>query len=158
MENRILLCKVPDTSMYFCIYQAICTKQTGDRSIELRVSGHKNLGKPPGKVGSLGPFSFWGTLGRVCFAASAADYTKFFILHRHGEAGTLVGKGAAVLVSGAYEQVFHTLLRTHVEKSVLWLSTWEKAREIVGILSFLAARPHTIHSVPTPLYAVSTSC
>lgn len=158
MENRVLLCEMPNTSPYSCVYQAICPKQTGDCSIDLRVWGHKNLGKPPGKVGSLGPFSFLGTIGRACFAAAATNYTKFFILHRHGEAERLVGKRQPFWVAGAYEQVFHTLLRTHVEKSVLWLSTRKKAREAVGILSFFAARPHTIHSVPTPLYAVSTSC
>ena len=82
--------------------------------------------------------------------AKSWNYTKFPDSHRSGEKRSDVENRCGFWLLKAYEQVFHTLLRTHVENCETHLSTQRIARKTLDIPKVSTPLQHPLHSLSTP--------
>lgn len=165
MENWILLCNLPLCPFQFTLPTALFTKNGNGTYFRTPRFIRSFSGKATGQTTHFAFLFPFRLRAGAKFAPIAGNYTKFLTLHRCERNPHSVGKACGFWFPKRYEQFFHILLRTHVEKWTFSLSTMEKYRETLTKQmyftpnrSFSAIHPHRIHSLPTPTYAVSTSC
>lgn len=132
MENSIFLCNLPISHFHSHPCRQFCPKFRREHFFVHLDLSEGSLGKLPCKLPTLLPYPTNGPLFRHRSCQNSRNYTKYFLLHRSGRNPHAVGKQCGKRFPEGYEQVFHTLLRTHVEKWIFRLSTGQIRRKTKG--------------------------